>query len=82
MDSQVPEILVVVQVFVVDGGEAALVGDVAVGRNKRVSQGFICSTGICTNTSTRPLEAQREEWMIKCDVLLTKRALEAYVWRF
>lgn len=31
-DSQVPEVLVVVQVFVVNGGEAALVGDVSVRR--------------------------------------------------
>lgn len=38
-DSQVPEILVVVQVFVVDGGEAALVDNVAVRRNKRGSGG-------------------------------------------
>ncbi len=36
---QVPEILVVVQVFVVDGGEAALVSDVAVMRYKFVSAG-------------------------------------------
>lgn len=38
-DSQVPEVLVVVQVFVVDGGEAALVGDVAVRRYMWESEG-------------------------------------------
>ena len=36
MDSQVPEVLVVVQVFVIDGREAALVCNVAVRRYKRV----------------------------------------------
>lgn len=38
-DLQVPEILVVVQVFVIDGGEAALVDYVAVRRYKCVSEG-------------------------------------------
>lgn len=38
-DSQVPEILVGVQVFVVDRGVMALVGDVAVRRYKCVSEG-------------------------------------------
>ena len=38
-DSQVPEVPVEVQIFVVDGGEAALVGDVAVRRYKHMSDG-------------------------------------------
>lgn len=42
---QVPEILVVLQVFVVDGGEGALVGDVAVGRYKRLSEGSFVNGG-------------------------------------
>lgn len=37
-DLQVPEILVVMQVFVIDGGEAALVGDVSVIRQKCASE--------------------------------------------
>lgn len=44
-DLQVPEILVVVQVFVVDGGEAALVGDVTVSRYKCVSEGSFVKGG-------------------------------------
>lgn len=44
-DSQVPEILVVVQVFVVDGREAALVGDVTVSRYKCVSEGSFVNGG-------------------------------------
>lgn len=42
---QVPEILVEVQVFVVDGGEAALVGDVTVRRYKCVSEGSFVNGG-------------------------------------
>jgi len=42
---QVPEILVVVQVFVVDGGEAALVGNVTVRENKCVSAGSLVNGG-------------------------------------
>lgn len=48
-DLQVPEILVVVQVFVVDGGEAALVDDVTVRRYKCVSEG----THVLTEGSIR-----------------------------
>lgn len=45
IDLQVPEILVVLQVFVVDGGEAALVGDVTVRRYKCVSEGSFVNRG-------------------------------------
>lgn len=37
-DLQVPEILVVMQVFVIDGGEASLVRNVSVRRYKCVSE--------------------------------------------
>lgn len=49
-DSQVPEILVVVQVFVVDGGEADLVDNVAVGRYKRGSGAAHLFNGEGTST--------------------------------
>lgn len=67
-DLQVPEILVVVKVFVVDGGEAALVDNVTVRRYKCVSEGthLLAEGGICRSISTRqrsiinPLELELE----------------------
>lgn len=50
-DLQVPEILVVVQIFVVDGGEGVLVGDVTVRRYKCVCQKAHLLTERCINRS-------------------------------
>lgn len=68
-DLQVPEILVVVQVFVVDGGEAALVDNVTVRRYKCVLEGthLLTEGSICRSISTRqrniisPLEFELQE---------------------
>lgn len=74
-DLQVPEVLVVVQVFVVDGGQAALVDNVAVRRQK--IQG---DTGNHTQWHFNTDTGTDEMWIVVYDELL--RAYRQYMEKY